>query len=911
LKEALEESRRTKNPYAEEECLFMLGIISWDLGRIQEAAKFLEDASAHVRTIGLVELERILLKAQDIVGLYNAAKGYRSSNHLRLSLHDFDRAISLAREIGVADFELKCLRQQSLTYWQIGNAEMFLSCNRRGLEIARQLHHRVEEGRCLNNVGVYYEKHSNYSNALRYFEKALLILKGEHDSESEAECLSNMGVTYRELGDYKKAKLYLFQAWETDKIVGNNISLAIDLENIGATCLRQGCLTSDRQEYFKAAEHFERCLSLLRNERNDKLSFYAINNLGLIHLLLGEYEKAQEYFFSALAQSKGNQYTEERCSILNNIANVYLKTGQLKQAISYYLQSEALSSHSKYLSMSRESYFGLGQCYEAQNEMVRALLYYEKSMETIEKIRGIIAFDIFKIGFARNKLSVYQHVLDILFSLYEAHPTKAILDRMFQLVERAKARAFLESLMDARLDNTGPANNEFNEKKKEISQIISKAFWALAKPGLTKDAREQYELKLELAEERYLRMISDAKAESHESYPAAVPEICGIHRAQTQLLDEHTALLEYYVGEKRSYLFVITRNRSELFELPNSQSLQKSLKAYLKMLSTPSGGPFLGIRAAERITRQLAFPLESPGYADIDSLIIVPDGILHYVPYETLRTSMPKGPAFYVEKYDISYCPSASSLLVLKQKPFRSKPLKRLLAFGAPDYKPGGHSGEDVERTPAEVWREIYTHDGFSLPPLPFSKNEVQNVAGNFPSPRKDIFLGDEATESAVKRLPLDEYQIIHFACHGFLDENFPLRSALVLSPDGLGEEDGFLQAREVYDLKMNADLVVLSACQTAGRSLENSEGILGLPRTFFYAGARSVLSSLWLINDKTTASFMGDFYEFLVQGRGKSNALRMAKIRMLRSPHSHPSYWGGFVLYGDPGAIQFDAEFP
>jgi CHAT domain-containing protein len=173
-------------------------------------------------------------------------------------------------------------------------------------------------------------------------------------------------------------------------------------------------------------------------------------------------------------------------------------------------------------------------------------------------------------------------------------------------------------------------------------------------------------------------------------------------------------------------------------------------------------------------------------------------------------------------------------------------------------------------------------------------------ISRYFSKSKKDIYLGEQAKEEVLKRSSLKDYQIIHFACHGFLDEKFPFRSALVLSLYGDKEEDGFLQVREIYNLRLNAELVVLSACQTGKGSLEKGEGILGLPRIFFYAGAKSVLSTLWKINDKSTSLFMDYFYSFLAEGNELNQALRLAKMKMLNSKFSHPFYWAGFILSGN-----------
>jgi CHAT domain-containing protein len=199
-----------------------------------------------------------------------------------------------------------------------------------------------------------------------------------------------------------------------------------------------------------------------------------------------------------------------------------------------------------------------------------------------------------------------------------------------------------------------------------------------------------------------------------------------------------------------------------------------------------------------------------------------------------------------------------------------------------------------------EALREVYLNKGFDFSPLPFSKKEVKQISRYFPKNKIDIFIGAEAKEEVVKKASLAGYQIVHFACHGLLDEKASSRSALVLTLDDNTEEDGFLQVREIHNLKLNASLAVLSACQTGRGRLENGEGIFGLPRVFFYAGTQSTLSTLWKVNDKSTADFMRYFYQFLKAGNDKANALRLAKIRMIRSEFSHPFFWAAFILNGD-----------
>jgi CHAT domain-containing protein len=187
----------------------------------------------------------------------------------------------------------------------------------------------------------------------------------------------------------------------------------------------------------------------------------------------------------------------------------------------------------------------------------------------------------------------------------------------------------------------------------------------------------------------------------------------------------------------------------------------------------------------------------------------------------------------------------------------------------------------------------------FVLDTIPYSKREIKMAANYFPRYRRNIFIGNEACEEIIKKISKKNYQIIHFACHGVIDGNVPLRSALILSRIS-EKEDGLLQVRELYELKIAANLVILSACQTGRGSLEQGEGVLGLPRVFFFNGARSVVSTLWKIEDKPTAIFMKRFYKFLAQGLSKAQALRMAKQEMRRTKYKHPYYWAGFILTGD-----------
>jgi CHAT domain-containing protein len=909
LTEALTSSRKKKNPREEAICLQKLGITSWDLANISDSAGFFEEALSLAQKLKDVLKERFCKSALGVIHFYNLGKEYRSKNHNSKSLESFDRALALGEETGIEDFSLKSLRQKSLTHWQMGDFQAFYACAKRGLEISTRINHRKEMGRCLNNMGAYHERMNDYSNALRYLGSALPILQSERDFSSKAECLTNLGGVYRSLCIFNKALYALSEALEIDREIKDPSAILVDLENIGNVYLKSGWVNEDKRDLHKALETFSDCFTMLKEMPRSPTELVLLNNSGFAHYLLGEYEASLDCYYEALKKCGDDVQADEMCHIFNNIANVFVKCNRVDEAILYFMKSTNINAETRYLETAWEAYFGLGQCYEAKRELMTALLYYKKSIEIIEKIRSRITVDVFKISFTRDKLSVYQRTLDVLYSLYLANPSKTVIEELFQIMERAKARSFVESSIEARINFEMGLNPRFVEREKEISREISSISRQLSESRLAGPAKEKRLQELELKEEEYLRLIAEMRIENRDVAGIVFPPISSLAQVQTDLLNERTAILEYFIGDKISFLFMISRHGIGFYKLPRRSILEDSLRAYLKILSSPSHGHFEGIRAAERIAGELVFPLEEDPKSEIDNLIVIPDGVLHYLPFETLRIRNEGKAIYLVEKYKISYGPSSTSLLLLKEKPRRLRPEKSLLAFGDPLERGRKSSKELSEKVSADFPGDAYSGAGFVFPPLPYSRQEVLDIARLFPAQNRTIYMQGAATESILKKTLVEKYDIVHFACHGLMDEKFPFRSALVLSPDRNQEEDGFLQVREIYGLKMNAGLVVLSACDSGNGTLERGEGLLGLTRTFLYAGARAVLSSIWSVNDRSTAVFMEDFYKGLVRGEDKITALRTTKLKMLRSERSHPYYWAGFVLNGDPAPLCFDEK--
>jgi CHAT domain-containing protein len=532
-----------------------------------------------------------------------------------------------------------------------------------------------------------------------------------------------------------------------------------------------------------------------------------------------------------------------------------------------------------------ESCLGLARCYERKGDDEAALSFYGQAIQALEGMKAGLPEPLL-IGFSRNKNEAYDRAIRIWAGRYDRSPSETIGETVFDLVERARARAFLESLREGRSDLSGIERQRIQDRQKAITRTIADLTARLVSPSFSGDEKRAFGHEIECAEEESVRLnfaLKDVGPSRVRDWEGAIRPLKDI---QALLREENSVLLEYVLGDPSSYLIRISPSSVRLFRLIGQAALERSLRAYRRSLSDRSLDPRVGLAAAERIGQEL-LPLDADeSLCRADALIIVPDGVLHDLPFEALRIPARAGSRYLIEGPAVSYCPSASALAVLKARARPREWRKQILAIGSPDH-------ESLPLGP----------DGRKLSALPFSLQEIRAIARCYPAQAVDLLSGSDSREDIVKASPLNEYRIVHFACHGFFDERAPFRSALVLSAGKGTGDDGYLQMREVYGLSLSADLVVLSACQTGAGRLETSEGPLALARPFFFAGARAVVASLWPIGDRSTVPFMSEFYRRICEGRTAVSALREAKLGMLRSRWSHPFYWAGFLLQGDPAA--------
>ncbi|MCI0617515.1 CHAT domain-containing protein, partial [bacterium] len=466
----------------------------------------------------------------------------------------------------------------------------------------------------------------------------------------------------------------------------------------------------------------------------------------------------------------------------------------------------------------------------------------------------------------------------------------------FDFAQRAKSRSFLDMLTEARIDPDANLDPQLKQKKKtllaelgNIQKSIESEYQneKLDQNKINLLSTERTEMEIE-----YTNLILDIRKQNPRYADLEHPQPMSFQQAQ-KLLNDATILLEYFIGESHSFLFSITNDNFNAYNLPGNQKLTGQVLKIRESLQNPTN------RHYQNISNILYSELVKPAEDQLNGksrILVAPDGALNYLPFETLianndnidsRSPIP----FLALNFEIHYVPSISVLKALREKT-TSTNQKQLIAFANPLL-----TGVNTKQDRAIVRDWVGT-----LGPLPNAKREVEEIAKLYSSDDVSIFVGQNASEQNVKTMKLDQYRKIHFASHGLIDEQKPEFSALVLSSDQKSEEDGLLTMREVFDLKLNADVVVLSACKTGLGENIRGEGVSGLSRAFLVAGASAVLVSLWDVYDRTTANFMKALYQKMEQNHmSKTEALKQVRTEMiLNSKSTHPYYWAPFILIGE-----------
>ena len=859
-----------------ERVLFCLNAASasWIIGRPKTAMEYAQKANLWSVSNDDAEMEERSRRIVNAIRLYNSGKNKRLQGDGLGSRDAFHKAIEESRFINGIEYEMKCLRQMSLSYLDEYQYEDFYHCNEDALRIARKLRSFRDEGYCLNNIGLYYYEKDNYSEALKHYLSSLEIAERTGNLRAKSECSTNIGVIYKTIGEYDTALEYFHSALEIDKVIDHKEFISIDLANICSVHRGKWIESNSDHDLQAAYDTLRECYEAYSPGTHDFIAARIANNLGALAIDLKNYEKGTQYYQEGLAAAGRNGDKVAICSITRNIGSALMLMGREEEALSFFREAIFLAEEIKAGRILWDAHLETADILKKEGFFSEALGHYQDAIDVIEQSRSTIDDEDLKTSFLRanRRLDVYHGAIDLLSLMHERNPDARHLEAVFQYMERSKARGFLDSLEVGRVSAARPGDPGIETRAAEIrarlSGLTRKLYYEPASAG----QKAALDLELRSVEDEYQRLLREVRSRDPLYTSLRFPEILTLKSAQKRVLDRGTVVLTYAVGKESAYGLALREEGATLFRLPPVAALRDLVSRHLKSLTDrehpdPEAG-------RELFKAVLAPGLDRP----FKRTVIVPDDFLHYLPFETL---CPEGAASAAGiAGDVFYAPSVSSLAEIRKRAERRPRAKtEWLGIAA--------SGGNVP----------------DIPPLIFAEKEVEDVARFYPSGKRLVLKGDEAKEKTLKALRFGDYRVIHFAAHALIDEQKPVRSAVVLSSDPDSSEDGLLQAREIFDLRLNADLVVLSACRSAAGRLVRGEGLVGLSRSFLFAGASAVLVSLWPVDDEATGHLMGRFHFHLRRGRTAAAALRLAKADMAASSgFSHPYYWSGFVVSGSAG---------
>ena len=632
------------------------------------------------------------------------------------------------------------------------------------------------------------------------------------------------------------------------------------------------------------------------------LAGVCLNNIGDVYYARGDLERALEYFIQALAIDKAiAPHSQHTATVLTNIGGVYEAQGDLRRALDCHQQALAIIQQVAPNSQEHATILNnIGGVYKAQGDWERAIAHWEQAVQVIESLRARAGSPRAKELLFEQHQSPYQALIGSLYMRNQPDDHA----RAFHYAERSRARALLDLLAERQiaLQPETEEQRRLLEQGRLLRHRLAATHYRLM--ALRQDPRTSRELieQLEQEERQLETELEQVVSKIRSVFPAYAqleyPEPLTLDAVQRRVLDPGVLLLEYCLVKDAIVVWAVRQDAFEmrlhrLAEGELDNLVQDALRRYrAKTVSEAEEVSAAKERAAwARLAEALLGDVPQALWAGVSRLIIVPDGALYYLPFDLL----PWGGGRLGEAYPITYAPSATVLDNLRQL-WDGRPAPAyegdFVGFGDPAFG-SDEAGDDSDGTAACR----FAQRGLKLKPVPSTREEVEGISKRFGA-RAQVYLGREATEYRVK-VSTKGYRYVHFATHGLFEDSSPLHSGLAFAPrqpEEPEDADDLLQVCEMFGLKLDAELVVCSACQTGVGVLRGGEGLIGMSRALFYAGAKCLVVSLWNVPDVDTADLMTQFYKELLNGKSVAEALRAAKAHL---SDGDPRGWAGFIPIG------------
>lgn len=789
------------------------------------------------------------------------------------------------------------------------------------LQIWQELNNLREQARTLTSLGFVQARKAEWRNAVSFYADAEELLTGYDEPELMGRIASGLADVFNENGLPEKAFVQYQRALDFFRRTPDARDDALTMLEIGGNQYRQ-------RNYQEALSYLQQTLPAFPPDSLDAAQCH--HYMGKVYVETGEYAAALQHlqFTLPIYTRAGN--LNEAADALAIIGQVYEQQGQLGPASRHYRR--ALETFTRLSDRINQSavYYAMGRLELRAGNYKAAEEHLRNSVEVTENIRRVPTSSDLTAAFSATVHERYQSYIECLMREHESSPSSGFDVRAFEMSELARARSVAEFLRAIQTDLVNGLDPQLARQEKSLRQTLRvKEDFKVALLGGEYRTEDLVRLNAELERlgAEYAR-VNDAIRAVYPAYGRITSPTAGsLHSMQERVVaDDQTVLLEFLLGEDKSYVWAVTRHSFRGYSLPARARIDAAAQNAYRHISAPPGTfPEAEITSA---LHELSDMVLSPVTAELrgmNRLVVVADGMLHYVPFQVLP-SWASGGEPLVAAYEVVNTPSASILGELREEAARrGLPSKLLAAFGDPVFASNYarrrvvEGGEEPAALPtddngrqhllprgAELKGGLF--DPSSIQPLFYAKRELNSLLDAAAGEETLSASGFAATRERLLGTDLSQYAILHFATHGLLDPDRPENSVLVLSTVGRNGRavNGFVGLQDVYSIRAPVALVVLSACQTALGKDVRGEGLLGLTRGFMYAGASGVMSSLWMAEDKATSELMKQFYANMLQkGMPPGAALREAQNSIRQDPRWRaPYFWAAFTLQGEYNQI-------
>ena len=841
----------------------------------------------------------------------------------------YDKALTLFEKVADLKKQSLLLRFKGNAYYKNGDNTMAHRTYEKALTLCEKTGNLEGQGNIAKSIGDIYYRTDNYAKAIEMYEKALPFFEKTGDMQSQAHVYRQKGLIFSYTGNplrsremLEKAQLFLKSAGTYDNKQESNskkmleasdeylfkIKESADIQALGSEYLNRGNIYRGLfdpvtpPDYKKALEMYNTAQHYFEKTGDPDNLGYVYLSKGDIYFETGVNDRALEHYNKALqlAEKTGNRHI--RYSVSQGKVRMYEQTGHYQKALEQY--DIMLSLHGQIGDIQTEAGTLLekARLLKKMGKKQDAFDHFKEGIAKLEQFRKQTAFSEIKKTFFKRFYNTYRETT--LFMLENKYHEQG-----FQYAESMKARAFLDRLAEGLVKVEKGIPKELLQKRDDLVTKLSLYTKEIDKT-INQERSRELKQAYRIVEAGLEDLLVKIRIQNPLYASVRYPEPVTLEDMQKNVLKPGELLVHYLISSEKVYVFLVSKKDFEVVTLGvNGKEINRQANRYLLSIKAKDTQKMLeyGKKIYKFAVKQLEASIEKS-----KSIIIVPDGLLAMVPFESfvVEEKEPGKPVYLIEKHRIKYIRSASVLATLRKHYKRESKTKHFIGFGDPVYdyrnfnkgKTGRESNEPVKGDEIkEIHRVNYEGEGGTFSRLEASGQEVKAIDRLFRKHRQKsvVHLREKATEESAKAQKLKEFDYIHFACHGILGDGF---QGLVLSRVPKAKEDGYLTLDEIMNCDYNAKLVILSACQTGTGKVEKGEGVTSLASAVMYAGTPAVAASLWNVSDIGTKKLMVKFYKNILEKEmSKQEALRTAKLEMIEGgKYSSPYYWSAFVMYGE-----------